>query len=105
MLQEKSGAKGTILGRTSWTGIFQSRQAEGPVRLLAAKWEAETAGGCLTREAREGRMKSRVLSSADTRLFWIPGVSLRGQPLCEARGEPQTNQDLHLRPFVECGGL
>lgn len=51
MLQEKSGAKGAILGRTSWPGIFQNREAEGPGRLLAAKWEAETAGGCLTWEA------------------------------------------------------
>lgn len=55
MLREKSRAKGTILGGTSWPGIFQSRQAEGPGRLLAAKWQAETAGGCLTREAEGGK--------------------------------------------------
>lgn len=48
----------------AWPGIFQSRQAEGPGRLLAAKWEAETAGGCLTREAEGGKdeVKGVVLS-------------------------------------------
>lgn len=50
-------------------------------------------------------MKSRVLSSAETRLFWIPVVSLRGQPLCEARGEPQTNQDLHLQYLWNLSGV
>lgn len=52
------------MGGTSWPGIFQSQEAEGPGRLLAAKWGAKTAGGCLTQEAEGGKdeVKGVVIS-------------------------------------------
>lgn len=77
--------------------------------MLEAKWEAGPAGGCLARRWREGRMRPRVVSSTEInlkrmRLFWAPEVSLKGEPPCMARGEPQANKDLHLQSFVGCGG-
>ena len=54
----------------SWeepAGIFQSQEAEWPGRLLAAKWETKTAGGCLTPEAEEGKdeVKGVVISRGE----------------------------------------
>lgn len=53
----------------------------------------------------KGGISNRVHSKEPMRLFWIPEVSLLGQPPRKARGEPAANQDLHLRSLVERGGL
>ena len=53
----------------SWedpAGIFQSQEAKWPSRLLAAKWEAKTAVGCLTQEAEGGKVEVKgVVISRD----------------------------------------
>lgn len=107
-------AKGTIFRGTSRPGLLVSESGDGGPgqgEMLEAKWETETAGRCLTQEAEGGKDEakcvvfSRDQSEKEMRLFCVPEVSLRGQPPCMSRGEPQAVQDLHLRLFVERGSL